>query len=128
MTAHVVPLEKLGREVDLRITELGLEYAEVARAAEISVETLSKIRRGARARAVTYRRLERALRWESGSVDAILKGGVPRKTPDDADLSAEVEVETDPQTVAVMTILDALPRRVRAEVLRRLRDQLTDGL
>jgi hypothetical protein len=124
MTADVTPLERLGQAVELRIAELGLEYVRVAGAAGTSAETLSKIRKGTKASAATYRRLERALLWASGSVDAILAGGEPTPIVTDSDGAPPEVLEEDPQTAAVMTILEALPERVQAEVHRRLGDRM----
>ncbi|SBT89418.1 Helix-turn-helix domain-containing protein [Streptomyces sp. DI166] len=83
MTVDAGALTRLGEYVERRIAELGLEYAAVCRAGGFSDETLSKIRKGAiKARPSTYRKLERALAWEQGSVDAILRGGEPTALTD----------------------------------------------
>ncbi|MCH5677988.1 hypothetical protein, partial [Streptomyces gilvus] len=54
---------------------------------------LSKIRKGIKARGSTYRKLERALQWEAGSVAAILAGGDPLLTAGHAGDVAGVEGE-----------------------------------
>ena len=117
---------RLGRVVEQRIAELGLEYTAVARVASISVETLSKIRKGLPAANVTYRRLERALNWQAGSIDAVLAGRHPileaGASAPDAEVGSPAEV--DPRAQAVLTILEGLPTRVQAEVLRQLGDRL----
>jgi hypothetical protein len=78
MTADADPLKRLGDYVERRIAELALEYAAVCRAGGFSDETLGKIRKGSiRARSTTYRKLQLALRWAPGSVEAILSGGEP---------------------------------------------------
>jgi transcriptional regulator with XRE-family HTH domain len=77
MTAAPEPLVRLAQYIERRITELALEYAEVCRRAGISDETLGKIRKGVRARGSTYRKLERALDWQEGSIAAILDGREP---------------------------------------------------
>jgi hypothetical protein len=77
MTAAPEPLVRLALYVERRIDELALEYAEVSRRADISDETLIKIRKGMKARGSTYRKLERALHWRQGSMAAILAGGEP---------------------------------------------------
>ncbi|MGW1039365.1 hypothetical protein [Streptomyces sp. NPDC002547] len=77
MTAAPQPRIRLAQHIEHRITELALEYAEVCRRAEISDETLGKIRKGMNARGSTYLKLERALDWAQGSVAAILAGGEP---------------------------------------------------
>ena len=125
-------LQYLGQLVERRISELGLEYAGVARSAGFSVETLSKIRKGVAAKGVTYRRLEVALEWEPGSVDSILDGGSPKSISPPSAGAAEAgptgsdsqDEPADPRAEAVLTILEGLPTRVQAEVLRRLGDRL----
>lgn len=77
MTAAPEPHVRLAQYIERRIAELALEYAEVCRRAEISDETLIKIRKGIKARSSTYRKLERALQWEQGSIAAILAGSEP---------------------------------------------------
>lgn len=86
MTAPSEPTVRLAQYLERRIAELALEYAEVCRRAEISDETLMKIRKGHRARSATYRKLERALEWQQGSIASVLSGGdpvaiEPRATP-----------------------------------------------
>ncbi len=77
MTDDAGPLRRLAEYIERRISELGLEYAEVARLAGFSIEVLRKMRHGIKARGSTYRKLERALQWEHDSVAAILAGGEP---------------------------------------------------
>ncbi|MFF8034879.1 hypothetical protein [Streptomyces sp. NPDC016626] len=77
MTPPTEPRILLAQRIEQRIAALALEYAEVCRRADISDETLGKIRKGMRARGSTYLKLERALEWEQGSVAAILEGGEP---------------------------------------------------
>lgn len=120
---------RLGELVESRITELGLEYTEVAQRAGFSVETLSKIRGGRfNIKPVTYSKLERALRWQHGSVSAVRAGGMPlpQKAPTG---QASPEPGTpdparDPRVAAMLTILDELPVRLRLEVLQQLGDRL----
>jgi transcriptional regulator with XRE-family HTH domain len=98
MTAAPAPLVRLAQYIERRIAELALEYAEVCRRAEISDETLIKIRKGAKARSSTYRKLERALQWEHGSVAAILAGGEPTPVSTPADEPSEEQVTPPPST------------------------------
>jgi transcriptional regulator with XRE-family HTH domain len=87
MTDDAGPLRRLAEYIERRISELGLEYTEVARLAGFSIEVLRKMRHGIKARGSTYRKLERALQWEHGSVAAILAGGEP--TPADPSASEQ---------------------------------------
>lgn len=77
MTAAPEPRIRLAQQIEQRIEALALEYAEVCRRADISDETLGKIRKGMKARSATYLKLERALQWAQGSIAAILAGGEP---------------------------------------------------
>lgn len=115
-------LARLGDAVERYISEQGMQYTEVAERARFSIETLSKIRKGVRVSPVTYRKLERALGWAGGSVDAVRAGGEP--TVDGIPEAPEPEEPIDPQAAAVLTILEGLPLRVQAEVLRRLGDRV----
>jgi transcriptional regulator with XRE-family HTH domain len=64
--------------MDERRQALGMTWAEVASDAKITVETLRAVRRGNnQPSALTKRGLERALQWQSGSIDQLLKGGDP---------------------------------------------------
>lgn len=127
MTADAAALGRLGQEVDKRVRLLGLDYVDVARAGGFSVETLSKIRKGQQAKGSTYRGLERALRWAAGSVDEILAGGLPRELDESGTAvhvaAAPPDEETRAQADAVMTIINALPPRIQAEVARQMQER-----
>jgi len=70
------PLAPIGRRIDARRLELGLKLSQLAKASDISIEQLRAVRYGLnRPRALTAAALERALRWEPGSVDAIIDRG-----------------------------------------------------
>lgn len=70
-----------------------MTWAEVATQAKITVETLRAIRRGNNEpSALTKSGLERALRWQPGSVARILSGGAPTPIREPRNLpSAEAE-------------------------------------
>ena len=120
---------RLGDLVESRITELGLEYTEVAQRAGFSVETLSKIRGGrVNIKPITYSKLERALLWTHGSVSAVRVGGepVPIEAPTEQapPEPAAGDPARDPRVAAMLTILDELPMRLRLEVLQQLGDRI----
>lgn len=73
------PRKRLARLMDERRADLGDLYLhEVAEAAGLTREGLRKIRRGKGAiQTESKLGLERALRWERGSINAILAGGDP---------------------------------------------------
>lgn len=113
MTDDAELLQRLAAYIERRIAELGLEYAEVARLAEFSIEVLRKMRHGISVRPSTYRKLERALKWEHGSVAAILEGGEP--TPLDETQGAEQRPqEAAPQSEQGLSPREALRRVVRS--------------
>jgi transcriptional regulator with XRE-family HTH domain len=68
--------------------ELGVKWVELARMADISVQTLLRYRKGEQRTPDTTRAIERALHWERGSIDNIRAGGRPTN-PDDDDLTVE---------------------------------------
>ncbi|MDL4812723.1 helix-turn-helix domain-containing protein [Actinomadura opuntiae] len=72
------PHERLSEALDRRRRELGMTWRAIATAADISYEALRAIRRGDyRASDITAAAIDRAVRWEDGSVEAIYDGGDP---------------------------------------------------
>ncbi|MCA2243345.1 MULTISPECIES: DNA-binding protein [Mycobacteriaceae] len=73
--------EKLGVVVRDRRAELGLTQTDVNELGGPSVLTLRAIEnnRAGRLSPRLRRSLERALKWESGSIEAVLEGGVPKE-------------------------------------------------
>lgn len=64
---------------------LGMDWNDVAIKANVAYETLRALRRGQRRpNELTVRRLEDALQWEPGSIDAILDGGEPTPREDES--------------------------------------------
>lgn len=129
MTDNSESLQRLAGHIERRITELGLEYAEVARLADFSIEVLRKMRHGIKARGSTYRKLERALQWAQGSVAAILAGGEPMPVGvDDTPFGEQPDPELElaqrllASTVREMGLTtdeaDEAWRRARAEIVR----------
>ncbi|MFE7966936.1 hypothetical protein ACFU0X_28480 [Streptomyces cellulosae] len=134
MTAAPEPRTRLAQYIERRIAALALEYAEVCRRADISDETLGKIRKGMKARGSTYLKLERALEWEQGSIATILEGGEPTlrsdaEHSDDAGRSTESQGFTQElalaQRLLAATIreMDLTPDEAE-EVWRRVRLEL----
>jgi transcriptional regulator with XRE-family HTH domain len=71
--------ERLDAAMDRRRLDQGMSWRELSNAAHIADVTLRNIRRGRnRPTALNKRRIEDALGWEHGSIDAILAGGEPR--------------------------------------------------
>lgn len=71
------PKGTLGWWMDERRGDLGLSWREVASRAGVSDETLFRSARGRPLRTTSRKGIERALQWDSGSIDAILSGGEP---------------------------------------------------
>lgn len=70
--------QRLDRLMDARRLDLDMNWDDLALTAKISVATLRAIRRGETdPRPITKRRMESALRWAPGSIDAVLAGGDP---------------------------------------------------
>ncbi|MFD3777307.1 hypothetical protein [Streptomyces sp. NPDC058612] len=105
---------------------IGLTWRQVAERAGISYETLRAIRKGEQAGGdVTRRKIERAIGWGPESFESIEAGNEPfPAATDSAAPLQDAEDLADPQVEAILTILDGLPERVQAEVLRRLGDRL----
>jgi len=143
MTAALEPRVRLAQYIERRIAALTLEYAEVCRRAEISDETLGKIRKGMKARGSTYLKLERALEWAQGSIAAILAGGEPvpldgatpesSKRAPDSSLSGELQLAQRllAATVQAMKLspeeADEVWRRVRLEIEVTHRSQAAES-
>ncbi len=68
---------RLADAIEKRRLDLDLTWKELAELAGISTTTLENIRRGRLPRARTRRRIEDALGWEHGSINAVLGGGQP---------------------------------------------------
>lgn len=93
---------RLDAAMEARRKELRLRWRDVADLAGISYETLRTIRRGQYEgmRPLTESGIERALKWATGSVAAVLAGGEPTPIP---------ELQPEPVDPAV-PILDELHR------------------
>jgi transcriptional regulator with XRE-family HTH domain len=80
-------LEALGEEVRRRRDQLRLTQEEIAERGGLSVGTIRKIETGraGQLHPRTRHGLERALKWETGSVDAVLEGRPPSASEDDAE-------------------------------------------
>jgi hypothetical protein len=116
------PSGRLDEAMDARRLDLDLNWDEVATAAGIALATLRAIRRGAnRPSRLTKRRIENALQWEPGSIDAIFAGGGP--TP-----IAPVDPPKSPGTEpTVKQLADRVARleRANAELTQLVRDRMT---
>jgi hypothetical protein len=83
----------LGWWVDDRRAELDMTWNELAERAGLGKETLFRAIQGRPMRTRTKKAIERALQWQSGSIDAIRRGGRPANLVEDIqpDLSVPFE-------------------------------------
>jgi transcriptional regulator with XRE-family HTH domain len=138
--------EQLGKIARRRREELGLTQAEVAGLAGIATQTVHRLEKGVRPSRYTssWSKLERALGWLPGSIDAILEGGMPaagsygvrflpvpidKKTEFVQNLVRKITFEIDPDTplsrlVAAEAAAEAALRE--AGLLPPLDDQESD--
>ncbi len=131
MTAEAESRSRLARHVEQRIGEMAVEYAEVARVAGFSIETLSKIRKGLKVKQSTYGKLERGLGWRGGSTRDVLSGGEPELLPsglavdqrvEAAQRAASVADEDDPVMRAMRAMLEGNSPEAAADILSRVVD------
>lgn len=103
-----------GEVVSARRRQIGADVAELARQAQVDVKTIRSLEAGERMpRDSTKAKIERALNWSPGSIDAILAGGDP-----------VVADEGPPMTTEEAAIRDELV----AIIGRGARDELAHGL
>lgn len=105
--------------MDDRRGELGLTWDEVAKSSGVSTETLYRVGDGRPMRTTTKKGIERALRWESGSIEAILDGDGPTPIPE-IDRPPEVNPYQELYEMA-----DAL--QAQAEEFKKRLDGLSHG-
>lgn len=119
MTGNREPAtQRLASYLEARADELDLDWRDVAEEAGISVETLRAIRRGNNLPSRGTRRgLDRALRWELGSVTAILAGDEP--TPVTAKRKPRVGDDFAERIERILADPEAMRRA--AEILRAAR-------
>jgi hypothetical protein len=127
MTVMPGPHERLDEALEARRIELGMEWVDVAEAAGRSAETIRSWRRGeSRPRAVNKRKLERAMNWAAGSIDAVLAGDNPvplesAQTSNTAVVTRLVGmVRAGASFPAIIAEVQDKPPREQVEILRRV--------
>lgn len=79
---------RLSEAMEKRRLELRMKWTQVAERADLSQAGLGAIRRGERSPSpLTRARIEHALQWAPGSVDAIMAGGEPANAAQASDVS-----------------------------------------
>ena len=75
--------------IDDRRSDLGMTWDDLAREAGVSTETL-RLAGERRMRTTSKKKIESALRWKRGSIDAIWAGGEPTPLPNVEDYPPEL--------------------------------------
>lgn len=120
------PPEDLDQHMNARRIELRMTWREVAEAADMSESGLRAIRKGRNpASDLAKGRIEWALWWEAGSIDAILEGGEPtpakaQRVPTPPELAGDDNLYTDPVERRVWSLTD-LPEEERRDIIMRIR-------
>lgn len=70
-------LHRLADHIRRRRVDLGMNKIDVAKAADITINTYMKLEDGRAVRDLTYGKVEGVLQWASGSCRQVLRGGDP---------------------------------------------------
>jgi len=139
------PRERLARLMDDRRTELNLRWLDVADRAELTLEGLRGVRFGAGTmRSLTKAAIERALEWEPGTVEKIMRspGHIPlpkgasqdNSTPSERQPTPTVDTGEAAGLDAIMRIVEARNAEIAAmvqqatEQQRRQNEELSEKL
>jgi transcriptional regulator with XRE-family HTH domain len=134
----IMSWDELAVAVRARRRELGLTQTDVAAAGHVSVELIRNIetkrRTPERLNPRKARGLENALRWETGSIDAVLAGGVATTADPKPPLAAEVAAP-DPgdrfalarQIVALRATLSAHQRSISPDARETLMTEMANS-
>jgi transcriptional regulator with XRE-family HTH domain len=129
-------LQRLATLVIQRRSSLGMNKIDVARAAQIQINTYSKVEEGKSVRPVTYGKIEPVIGWARGSCLEILRGaagatlvergpaGIAVSPVREGDLAADVAAAVQEAAVSVSDTLTSaeireLKRRVVEELEKR---------
>lgn len=136
-------LQRLATLVIQRRSSLGMNKIDVARAAQIQINTYSKVEEGKSVRPVTYGKIEPVIGWARSSCLEILRGaagptvvepgpaGTVHSPVQPGDLADDVAAAVQDAAVSVSDTLTAaeireLKRRVVEELMKRGRISGTD--
>lgn len=118
------PHERLDEAMNTRRLHLSMTWDDLAEKAGITSAGLRAIRGGKnRGRELTRRKLDAALQWEAGTVDAIFEG---RLDPDDAPETEERSSDDEAPVTrgefrAYITLLENPDAQIPDSVLKKLR-------
>lgn len=127
----VSALQRLASLITRRRVQLKMNKIDVARAAEITINTYDKVEGGKPVRLLTYEKIETVLRWARGSCDDILNGAsaatLVEGTPSGAVISP-VRPEDLAEDVgdAVQDAVIAVSDDLTAAQIRQLKQQVVD--
>ena len=102
------PSERLAELMELRRTELGMEWLDVAKRGNISTEAIRQARKGKTIRPLTQAAIERGLGWRQGSYQAVLAGGDPVPVDDSTRVSHRSDGIHASGSNSVKAVLDAI--------------------
>lgn len=119
--------ERLDHAIEARTIELGISYVELAVRAGLSEISIRNLRKGrANFRARNLRKLEIALGWTAGSIEAVLAGGDPTVEPAQAAISADDLVQLIAETEDELLHLNPKYESNRALLTGHLEKRLAD--
>ncbi|WP_019358047.1 helix-turn-helix domain-containing protein [Streptomyces sp. AA1529] len=123
--------QRLAEQVRLRRTQLGKTKVDVARDADLNINTYNQVEAGQSVRDNTYGKIEPALGWAAGSCQEILRGGSPTTIEPGPDGSVISPVQPDDLKDAVgRAVQDAAVATtdLPAPEIRKLKQQVLEEL
>ncbi|MCZ1014044.1 helix-turn-helix domain-containing protein [Streptomyces noursei] len=126
-------LRRLADHVKRRRVELGMNKIDVAKVADITINTYMKIEDARPVRELTYGKVEKVLKWAPGSAHEVLRGRQPTiieelssdvvvSPVNTADLEADVAQAVSNAAIAVTDGLSAADiRKLKVGVIEELR-------
>ena len=113
--------------MDERRGELGLTWQQAADRAGVSTETLYRAAEGRAMRTTTRKGLERALRWQPGSVDAILRGAGPEPLPAE-NVAGRLDADAAVLTEQIRELLSQQGLRLTERRMRKVLEHIDIAL
>ncbi|MEV8474906.1 hypothetical protein [Streptomyces sp. NPDC051173] len=124
---------RLAALITARRVELGMHKIGVARAAELTITTYSKLEDGDSVRDVTYGKIEPVLSWAPGTCRSVLEGAAPTVVEpapaagayyspvNPGDLERDVEQAVTNAAIAVTEMAAPEIRKLKQRVVEELR-------
>lgn len=113
--------------MDERRQQLDMMWKDVAEAAKLSAQSLLDFRQGkTNPRQLTKRRIDAALGWEAGSLQAVLDGGDPTPLPEEqgtAEPAKPPPTRDDPRARIIAAALEGLTADEAEALLREVRQK-----